>query len=115
MGSGLNKIRNCTFGVNSSVTKPLLIPWITTSMCMATFCASILFSQIKKEWKCKILGNDKSIETVSIIKKGVTHLCFCKLYTSTDTSIKNISKHSYIASCTFNVQCICEIVNFKTD
>ena len=67
MGSGLNKIRNCTFEVNSSVAKPLLIPWITTSMCTATFCASILFSQIKKKWKCKILRDDESIETVSII------------------------------------------------
>ena len=61
------------------MAKPLLIPWITTSMCMATFSASILFSQIKKEWKCKILRNDKSIVACENIR-------FSSLFAAGDVS-----------------------------
>ena len=61
------------------MAKPLLIPWITTSMCMATFCALILFSQIKKEWKCKILRNDKSIVACENIR-------FSSLFAAGDVS-----------------------------
>ena len=72
MGSGLNKIRNCILNWNQFINGKTSVDTLDNNIHVHDniLCISILFSQIKKEWKCKIQVACENIRFSSLFAAG---------------------------------------------